>query len=129
MQMDPHEHHHDHTGHDHGHSNSDQKASCCGAKTSKREPSADHRHAAHTGPCCSAAAITSTHHDVVRDPVCGMTVDPNAGKPTAEHAGRTFHFCSAGCKAKFEANPEGYLTAVDPVCGMRVDRADARYFL
>ena len=45
---------------------------------------------------------------VVRDPVCGMTVDPHTGKPTAEHDGRTFHFCSAGCKAKFEKNPGQY---------------------
>ena len=44
----------------------------------------------------------------VRDPVCGMTVDPHAGKPTAEHGGRIFHFCSAGCRAKFEAAPEKY---------------------
>jgi P-type Cu+ transporter len=65
----------------------------------------------------------------MRDPVCGMAVDPNAGKPSAEHGGRTFHFCSAGCKAKFEAAPESYLTAVDPVCGMDVDRAGARHFL
>ncbi|WP_163455038.1 YHS domain-containing protein, partial [Escherichia coli] len=42
----------------------------------------------------------------MRDPVCGMLVDPTAGKPTAEHAGRVFHFCSAGCHKKFTADPE-----------------------
>ena len=41
-----------------------------------------------------------------RDPVCGMTVDPAAGKPRHEHGGRTFHFCSEGCRAKFAADPE-----------------------
>ncbi|MGY5803726.1 heavy metal translocating P-type ATPase [Rhizobium sp. LEGMi12c] len=75
------------------------------------------------------------HHDdagtqdvVTRDPVCGMTVDP-AGKPSLDYHGRTFHFCSNGCRAKFEAAPENYLTAKDPVCGMTVDRATARHFL
>ena len=64
----------------------------------------------------------------MRDPVCGMTVDPAAGKPSAEHGGRVFHFCSAGCHAKFVADPGSFLTAVDPVCGMNVDRASARHF-
>ncbi|MDE1990991.1 MAG: heavy metal translocating P-type ATPase [Rhizobiaceae bacterium] len=66
---------------------------------------------------------------VIRDPVCGMTVDPNAGKPSMDYHGRTFHFCSNGCRTKFEAAPETYLTAKDPVCGMDVDRASARHFL
>jgi Cu+-exporting ATPase len=66
--------------------------------------------------------------EIVRDPVCGMTVDPVAGKPRAEHGGRIFHFCSAGCRAKFMADPDAYLTATDPVCGMDVDRASARHF-
>ncbi|WP_102959981.1 heavy metal translocating P-type ATPase [Mangrovicella endophytica] len=65
---------------------------------------------------------------VTRDPVCGMTVDPAAGKPTAHYEGRDYHFCCAGCRAKFEADPGSYLTAKDPVCGMNVDRASARHF-
>ena len=74
------------------------------------------------------------HHDhsqetETRDPVCGMTVDPNAGKPSLDYQGRTFHFCCNGCRAKFEAAPESYLTAKDPACGMSVDRATARHFL
>ena len=66
---------------------------------------------------------------VVRDPVCGMTVDPEAGKPSLDYNGRTFHFCCDGCRRKFEAAPENYLTAKDPICGMDVDRASARHFL
>lgn len=77
------------------------------------------------------------HHDhgdqqqeaVTRDPVCGMTVDPSAGKPSSSYNGRTFHFCSNGCQTKFEAAPESYVTAKDPTCGMTVDRATARHFL
>jgi len=67
--------------------------------------------------------------DVVRDPVCAMTVDPEAGKPSLTYEGHTYHFCSAGCRTKFEAAPQDYLTAKDPVCGMLVDRSTARHFL
>jgi Cu+-exporting ATPase len=44
-----------------------------------------------------------------RDPVCGMAVDPATAKNRAEHAGSSFFFCCAGCKAKFLASPERYL--------------------
>ncbi|MEQ9607803.1 MAG: YHS domain-containing protein, partial [Kiloniellaceae bacterium] len=64
---------------------------------------------------------------VVRDPVCAMTVDPAAGKPTYEYGGHLFHFCNPGCRDKFAKAPEDYLTAEDPVCGMKVDRATARH--
>jgi Cu+-exporting ATPase len=43
------------------------------------------------------------------DPVCGMKVDLHAGKPTYEYRGHTHHFCSAGCHAKFAADPARYL--------------------
>ena len=46
---------------------------------------------------------------MVRDPVCGMTVDPDAGKPRHEHGGHVYHFCSEGCRAKFAAEPGKYL--------------------
>ena len=48
----------------------------------------------------------------VTDPVCGMRVDRQAGKPTSIYEGRTYYFCSEGCKAKFEAEPERYVDAV-----------------
>ena len=54
---------------------------------------------------------------VVRDPVCGMTVDPQAGKPRHEHGGHLYHFCSEGCRAKFAADPERYVTATDRCAG------------
>jgi xanthine dehydrogenase accessory factor len=46
------------------------------------------------------------------DPVCGMTVDVATAMNTAEHAGRTFYFCSAGCRAEFERDPSKYRGAV-----------------
>lgn len=71
------------------------------------------------------------HHDhrpaVIRDPVCGMTVDPNADKPQLDHEGHGYHFCSEGCREKFKATPEAYIKATDPVCGMSVERATAAH--
>ncbi|KXF77442.1 copper-transporting ATPase [Paramesorhizobium deserti] len=71
----------------------------------------DHGHKGHEHHKHGAA-----HSDdgLVRDPVCGMTVDPNAGKPTAEYEGQVFHFCSAGCKTKFHADPARYASG-EPV--------------
>ncbi len=43
------------------------------------------------------------------DPVCGMKVDPHTAKHRTEHAGRTYYFCSAGCREKFIADPLRYL--------------------
>jgi Cu+-exporting ATPase len=43
------------------------------------------------------------------DPVCGMTVDPRTTPHHQEHQGHTVYFCSAGCKAKFAADPARYL--------------------
>ena len=43
--------------------------------------------------------------NLVKDPVCGMSVDPNTAKHRAEHAGQSYFFCSAGCRTKFLADP------------------------
>ncbi|NYZ14842.1 heavy metal translocating P-type ATPase [Azospirillum sp. RWY-5-1] len=45
----------------------------------------------------------------VKDPVCGMMVDPGRTDHHAGHGGRTFHFCSARCHDRFVAAPEQYL--------------------
>ncbi|MBO6902544.1 MAG: heavy metal translocating P-type ATPase [Rhizobiaceae bacterium] len=79
-----------------------------------------HGHAPHGAHAQSSGAV-------IRDPVCGMTVEPSAGKPTAEHDGHVYHFCSDGCRTKFVKAPEDYLTGTDPVCGMSVDRATAKH--
>ncbi len=72
-------------------------ASCCGG------------HGDHAG---HAHHHSHDHGDAtakVLDPVCGMTVNPETSKHRFEHHGETFHFCSAGCRAKFAADPEKYL--------------------
>jgi Cu+-exporting ATPase len=45
----------------------------------------------------------------VRDPVCGMTVNPQHAAGSSTYQGQTYYFCSKSCVAKFEANPEKYL--------------------
>ncbi|MGE8942097.1 heavy metal translocating P-type ATPase [Leptospira interrogans] len=45
----------------------------------------------------------------MKDPVCGMTVNPHTAKHRADYKGRTYYFCAARCKTKFEADPELYL--------------------
>jgi putative ABC transport system ATP-binding protein len=50
---------------------------------------------------------------VARDPVCGMSVEIN-GAPALQYEGRTFHFCSAGCRAEFEAEPGRFLASAAP---------------
>jgi len=60
--------------------------------------------------CCSGHATARTDDDThVTDPVCGMKVDPLITAHHAEHAGQAYHFCSAGCRTKFLADPERYL--------------------
>ena len=62
--------------------------------------------------CCShgthppAPAASSTQ---VVDPVCGMTIDPATAAGQHTYKGTTYYFCSPGCLAKFEADPEKYL--------------------
>src|SRR5438105_546953 len=55
----------------------------------------------------AAAAAPAT--DLVKDPVCGMNVDPHTAKNWAEYRGRTYYFCSARCRERFEADPEKYV--------------------
>jgi P-type Cu+ transporter len=50
---------------------------------------------------------------LAKDPVCGMTVDPHTAKHRASFEGRPYYFCSAGCRAKFIADPQKYLTKAE----------------
>ncbi|MEO6911274.1 MAG: heavy metal translocating P-type ATPase, partial [Edaphobacter sp.] len=45
----------------------------------------------------------------VKDPVCGMKVDPAKAAATVEHRGTSYFFCSEGCATKFRSDPEKYL--------------------
>ncbi len=64
-------------------------------------------HTKHQQPTGGAAALS-------KDPVCGMDVDPHIDQHS-KHDGETYHFCSAHCQAKFDADPAAYLNATaDP---------------
>jgi Cu+-exporting ATPase len=83
---------------------------CCGGCKAKFEaeparylaqPAAQrHDHAAH-------GDANGAH--LVKDPVCGMSVDPHTAKHRADHDGHPYHFCSARCREKFVADPAAYL--------------------
>jgi len=74
------------------------------------EPGVPNHH--HGANCCGGAKKPdAAAPDAVKiiDPVCGMTVDPATSAHHAQHDGQDYHFCSAGCRAKFMADPERYL--------------------
>jgi Cu+-exporting ATPase len=64
---------------------------------------------------------------LARDPVCGMSVDPATSKHRFDHRGETFHFCSAGCRTKFAADPAKYLDRTKPQPHLENVPADAIY--
>ena len=64
-------------------------------------------HGAHA--CCKHGASQSNPKGLAKDPVCGMTVDPETAKHRTSHEGTDYFFCSGKCKDKFEANPAAYL--------------------
>ena len=80
------------------------------------------------------------------DPVCGMQVETGLAPAHATHRGHDVYFCSDHCHDRFATDPERFLkpgaqtegiyhhvsadldqgtTAVDPVCGMTIDKAGA----
>jgi len=48
---------------------------------------------------------------MAKDVVCGMTVDPKTAAGRSEFKGQTYYFCSKGCKAAFDKDPEKYAGA------------------
>jgi xanthine dehydrogenase accessory factor len=49
------------------------------------------------------------------DPVCGMTVATGTDGPirSATHKDVTYYFCSAGCRQRFESEPDSYLISTE----------------
>ncbi|HEX3215451.1 MAG TPA: heavy metal translocating P-type ATPase [Aestuariivirgaceae bacterium] len=63
-----------------------------------------HLHHQHSTPAAAGDHFAT-------DPVCGMRVDPDAASHRADHAGRSYYFCSAGCRTRFLADPQRYLAS------------------
>jgi len=88
----------------------------CGARCRERFLAAPDRFGAdEPGPvltaCCSAETEgpAQAHAHLVRDPVCGMAVDPHTAMHRVEYGRRTWYFCSARCRGRFIENPEQFL--------------------
>ena len=63
-----------------------------------------HRHGGHAGHEPPGAPPET------KDPVCGMDVDPQRAAAASVYRGRTYYFCSASCREKFEQSPEKYVS-------------------
>ncbi|HYH19956.1 MAG TPA: heavy metal translocating P-type ATPase [Azospirillum sp.] len=86
------------------------------------DPHHDHAHQHHDRHHAAAG-----HGTTVKDPVCGMDVDPERTAHHAEHGGATYHFCSARCHDRFVAEPERYLApAAKPAAPAERGRASTR---
>jgi YHS domain-containing protein len=63
------------------------------------------------------ATATAMATAMATDPVCGITVDPNAAAAASTINGENISFCSESCKTTFDAAPEQYRTAAAACCG------------
>jgi Cu+-exporting ATPase len=113
-----------------------EKHACCSNKEALPEPAgksccgghapavaAKHAHHHHDGQHHGAHHHDAhQHHDEhhghgapsVKDPVCGMNVDPATAAHHAEHDGHTYYFCALRCKEKFLSDPARFLQADVP---------------
>ena len=66
--------------------------------------------------------------DSVRDPVCGMWVDPKTAADSYRFRDHTYYFCRTHCRVQFEADPDRYLgsreTPAVPESGSETPEAD-----
>jgi Cu+-exporting ATPase len=73
-------------------------------------PDPVHAHGTHS----DAPPPSGISPDALKDPVCGMTVTA-ASPHVLQHQGTPIYFCSAGCKAKFTADPAKYQPVPGPL--------------
>lgn len=90
----------------------------------------------------------TTQTVTVKDPVCGMSVDPASARGKAQFQGDMYYFCSPSCMHRFVSSPAKFLVGAyqpvpsdagnsaiqiaparkaqrDPVCGITVDASNA----
>jgi Cu+-exporting ATPase len=95
--------HHDDHRHDHE-TNSAPEHHTSHDPYQDHDPKGEASRSEQPGCCQSSSEATQI------DPVCGMTVRPSSPH-RAEHAGKDYAFCSAGCRTKFLNDPKRYVTA------------------
>jgi P-type Cu+ transporter len=59
-------------------------------------------------------SLAEAEDSLASDPVCGTSVDPATARHEAPYGGKTFFFCSAGCREKFVAEPDRFQAASPP---------------
>jgi xanthine dehydrogenase accessory factor len=59
-------------------------------------------------------AIPAMEEQQAKDPICGMTVEVSAAKYKSQYDGKDFYFCCAGCKQKFDKQPDLFSPAHVP---------------
>jgi YHS domain-containing protein len=57
--------------------------------------------------------------NTVKDPVCGMDIDPKTAAGKSEYKGQMYYFCSNGCKRAFDKEPERYVKAEEMGSNMK----------
>lgn len=89
------------------------------------KPGDQNHHHSHDHSCCSNKPKAKLNSSLVKDPVCGMMIDPTSAKGGSfQYKGENFYFCNPKCKEKFRSNPEKYL---DPKPDLSMDATDAIY--
>jgi prolipoprotein diacylglyceryltransferase len=61
-----------------------------------------------TGLLLYRTKLIKEEKSMAKDPVCGMDVEEQKAAGTSQYGGRSYFFCSKGCKEKFDRNPEQY---------------------
>jgi len=56
----------------------------------------------------SEVELPMAKQEEAKDPICGMMVEVSTAKHKSEFRGSAFYFCCAGCKQKFDKQPEQY---------------------
>lgn len=67
------------------------------------------QHGGHAGHGAAPAATAQAKPEQVTDPVCGMKIDAKTAAGKSVYAGKTYYFCSADEKAKFDKEPAKYV--------------------
>ena len=75
-----------------------------------------HNHAQKEDHSCCSIESKKVTTNLVRDPVCGMMIDPTSAKGGSTfYKDQSYYFCSTKCKTKFDVDPEKYLQPTPPV--------------
>jgi YHS domain-containing protein len=61
------------------------------------------------GAAWAEAPAKKTAEAKVKDPVCGMEIDPKTAAAKSEYKGKTYYFCNKDEKAEFDKSPAAHV--------------------